>query len=250
VAETHFDEWIAEHYRTLWPELFEPTLIDRTVDFLAELANGGAALEFGIGTGRIALPLSRRGLHLHGIELSHAMIAQLLAEPGGTRLTVSLGDFATTTVAADGGFDLVYLLRNTITNLTSQDEQVACFLNAAHHLRPGGTFLIETFVPELRRIPPGEHSHVFTATPMHVGVDEYDFANQIEVSRHWWTVEGELRTFASPHRYVWPSELDLMARIAGLHPSERWSDWDRSPFTAESRAHISTWTKAGKRRSG
>jgi SAM-dependent methyltransferase len=241
VAETRFDEWVAHHYRTLWPELFEPTLIERTVDFLAGLASGGAALEFGIGTGRIALPLSRRGLQVHGIELSQAMITQLLSESDGTKIGVTLGDFATAT--ADGVFDLVYLLRNTITNLTSQDEQVECFANAARHLRPGGTFLIENYVPELRRIPPGEHSHVFTATPSHIGVGDYDFLNQIEVSRHWWTIDGELRAFSSPHRYVWPSELDLMALVAGLRPSGRWSDWDRSSFTAESRSHISTWEK-------
>jgi len=242
VAETHFDEWIAEHMPTLWPELFEPTLIERTVDFLAGLARGGAALEFGIGTGRIALPLRQRGLHVQGIELSPAMITQLCSEPDGTKIDVTLGDFATTTT--DGVFDLVYLLRNTITNLTTQDEQAECFANAARHLRTGGTFLIENYVPELRRIPPGEHSHVFTMTPTHIGVSEYDFPNQIEVSRHWWTVDGELRTFSSPHRYVWPSELDLMARMAGLRPSARWSDWDRSPFTADSRSHISTWQKA------
>jgi SAM-dependent methyltransferase len=242
VAETHFDDWIAEHYRTLWPELFEPALIERTVDFLAGLANRGAALELGIGTGRIALPLSQRGLRVHGIELSQAMITRLLAEPGGSRIAVTVGDFATATV--EGVFDLVYLLRNTITNLTSQDEQVECFRNAARHLRPGGTFLVENFVPELRRIPPGERSHVFTATPAHVGVGEYDFLRQIEVSRHWWAIESELRTFSSRHRFVWPSELDLMARIGGLRASGRWSDWDRSPFTADSRSHISTWVKA------
>ena len=241
MAETHFDEWIAEHFRALWPELHEPALIERTVEVLAGLANGGAALEFGVGTGRIALPLSERGLRVQGIELSEAMITQLLAEPDGANVSVTLGDFATVTV--DEAFDLVYLLRNTITNLTTQEEQVECFLNAARHLRPGGTFLIENYVPELRRIPPGEHHLVFTATPSHIGVDEYDFLNQIEVSRHWWTIDGDLRTFSSPFRYVWPSELDLMARIAGLRPSGRWSDWDRSPFTGESRSHISTWEK-------
>ena len=144
------------------------------------------------------------------------MIDQLLAESGGTQLTVSHGDFATATVAADGGFDLVYLLRNTITNLTSQDEQVACFINAAHHLRPGGTFLIENFVPELRRIPPGEHSHVFTATPTHVGARRVRLRVPDGPSRHWWILDGKLRTFSAPHRYVWPSELDLMARVARL----------------------------------
>lgn len=241
MAETHFDEWIAEHYRTLWPELFEPALVERTVDVLAELADGGAALEFGVGTGRIALPLSRRGLRVHGIELSRAMISQLVAEPDGQSVRVTLGDFATATV--DEVFDLVFLLRNTITNLTTQHEQVECFGNAARHLRPGGTFLIENYVPDLRRLPPGEHSLVFTATPSHIGVEEYDFLNQIGVSRHWWTIDGDLETFSSPHRYVWPSELDLMARLAGLRPSGRWSDWDRSPFTGESRSHISTWEK-------
>jgi SAM-dependent methyltransferase len=182
MAGTNFDEWIAEHYRTLWPELHEPALIERTVDVLADLTNGGAALEFGIGTGRIALPLSQRGVRVHGIELSQAMITQLLSEPDGTSVSVTLGDFATATV--DGVFDLVYLLRNTITNLTSQDEQVGCFRNAARHLRLGGTFLVENYVPELRRIPPGEHRLVFALTPSHIGVDEYDFSNQVEVSRN------------------------------------------------------------------
>jgi len=241
VAETHFDEWIARHFRVLWPELHEPALVERTVDVLAELAGGGAALELGIGTGRIARPLHRRGIRVHGIELSAAMVSQLRREPDGSDIDVTLGDFATTTV--DETFDLVYLLRNTITNLTTQDEQVACFENAATHLRPGGTFLIENYVPELRRLPPGEDRLVFTATPDHIGVDEYDVANQIGVSRHWWIVDGELRTLSSPHRYAWPSELDLMARIAGLRPTGRWSDWDRAPFTTESRSHISTWQK-------
>jgi SAM-dependent methyltransferase len=247
MAESHFDALIAAHYEALWPELFAPELIGRTVDVLVELADGGRALEFGIGTGRIALPLSRRGVQVHGIELSPAMIAQLEfeandTESSDTAVTVSLGDFATADVG--GPFDLVYLLRNTITNLTTQEEQVRCFENAARHLRPGGTFLIETYVPELRRIPPGETTLVFTATPDHIGVDDYDFVDQTQVSRHWWTFEGELRTFASPFRYVWPSELDLMARLAGLRPSGRWADWERSPFTGDSRSHLSTWTKA------
>jgi hypothetical protein len=244
VAETHFDQWIAQHYRTLWPELFDPALIACTVDFLADLADGAAALEFGIGTGRIALPLRDRGVRVHGIELSEAMITELRSAQGGASVNVTHGDFATAIV--DGTFDLVYLLRNTITNLTTQDEQIACFANATLHLRPGGTFLIENFVPERRRIPPGENTHVFTSTPSHIGVDVYDFVNQIDVSRHWWTIDGELETFSSPHRYVWPSELDLMARLAGLRLSGRWSDWHRSPFTAESRNHISTWEKVAR----
>ena len=240
VAETHFDEWIARRYETLWPELFEPAVVEPTVALLADLAGTGAALEFGVGTGRIAVPLSQRGVRVHGIELSQPMITQLRRQ-GAEEIGVTHGDFATATV--DGAFSLVYLLRNTITNLTSQDEQVDCFRNAARHLETGGAFLIENYIPELRRLPPGETSHVFTATATHIGVGEYDVANQIEVSRHWWVVEGELRTFSSSHRYVWPSELDLMARLAGLVLRNRWSGWQCDPFTADSRSHISVWEK-------
>jgi SAM-dependent methyltransferase len=241
VAETYFDEWIAQHFEMLWPELFDPAVVQPNLDFLADLAGSGAALEFGIGTGRIALPLSRGGVRVHGIELSPAMIARLRTQAGAENIGITLGDFATATV--DGAFSVVYLLRNTITNLTSQDEQVECFRNAARHLRPGGTFVIENYVPELRRIPPGESTHVFTATPTHIGVGEYDVVNQIEVSRHWWLVDGELKTFSSPHRYVWPSELDLMSQLAGMALRERWSGWHREPFTAESRSHVSVWEK-------
>lgn len=242
VAETHFDQWIAEHYDNLWPELFEPAFVEPSLDVLADLAGSGPALEFGIGTGRIALPLSQRGVPVHGIELSTPMITRLRAQAGASNVGVTLGDFATATV--DGTFSLVYLLRNTITNLTSQDEQVECFRNAARHLRPGGVFLIENYVPELQRIPPGETTHVFTATPTHVGVGEYDVVDQIEVSRHWWVIDGELRTFSSPHRYVWPSELDLMARLAGMGLRNRWGGWQREAFDRGSRTHISVWEKA------
>jgi hypothetical protein len=141
-------------------------------------------------------------------------------------------------------FRLAYLVRNTITNLTTQDEQVECFRNVASHFEPGGCFVIENYIPELRRLAPGETMHVFTATPTHIGVGEYDMARQIEVSRHWWMIEGQLKTFSSPHRYVWPSELDLMARLAGMTLRDRWSDWHRAPFTSESRSHVSVWEKA------
>lgn len=154
VAETHFDDWIARDYATLWPELFDPAVVEPVVDLLADLAGTGAGLEFGIGTGRIGLPLSQRGVPVHGIELSPAMITQLQAQQGASNVGVTLGDFATAIV--DGTFNLVYLLRNTITNLTTQDEQVECFRNAARHLDPGGVFVIENYIPELRRIPPGE----------------------------------------------------------------------------------------------
>lgn len=242
MPETHFDDWIAARYETLWPELFDPAVVEPAVGFLAELAAAGPALEFGIGTGRIALPLHRRGVPVHGIELSPAMVARLRAQPGGPDIGVTTGDFATAT-APGGPFALVYLLRNTITNLTTQDEQVRAFGNAAAQLRPGGFFAVENYVPELRRLPPGQTTHVFTATPEHVGFEEYDVAAQLAVSRHYWTIEGRLATFSSPHRYVWPAELDLMARLAGLDLRERWGDWNRAPFTGESRNHISVWQK-------
>jgi len=243
MPETHFDGWIAQRYEMLWPELFDPAVLDPAVDFLAGLAGAGPALELGIGTGRVALPLSRRGVRVHGIELSPAMVARLQTQPGGSHIGVTLGDFATAKL--DAMFRLAYLLRNTITNLTTQDEQVECFRNVAAHLEPGGCFVIENYIPELQRLPPGETRHVFTATATHVGVGEYSVATQIEFSQHWWVIDGQLKTFSSPHRYVWPSELDLMARFAGMSLRERWSDWNREPFTNESRSHISVWEKPG-----
>lgn len=241
MAETHFDEWIARNYSRLWPELFHPEALDPAVEVLAELAATGPALEFGIGTGRVALPLARRGIHVSGIELSRAMVDELHRQkvPG---VEVSIGDFATASI--DGSFKLVYLLRNTITNLTTQDEQVAAFSNAAAHLEPGGCFVVENYVPNIQRLPPGETRYVFVATTDHVGVEEYDLSVQIAVSSHWWLIDGQLKTFTSPHRYVWPSELDLMAKMAGMTLRERWADWHRAPFTAGSRSHVSVWQKA------
>lgn len=241
MAETYFDAWIAEHYEMLWPELFDPAVIDPAVDILTELAAGGPVLEFGIGTGRIAVPLHRRGIRVHGIELSPAMAARLRERPDAAGIEVTLGDFATAT--ADGQFTLVYLLRNTITNLTTQDEQVRAFGNAAAHLHPGGCFLIETYIPQLRRLPPGQDTRVFTATPAHLGYEQYDTASQIAVSYHRWTLHGRHTGFSSPHRYAWPAELDLMARLAGLTLRDRWADWHRTPFTADSDNHISVWTR-------
>lgn len=235
MPETHFDEWVAARYEVLWPELFDPAVINPAVDFLAALCPAGAALEMGVGTGRIAAPLSRCGVDVHGIELSPAMASRA----NRSRVQVTIGDFATVTL--DRQFDVVYLLRNTITNLTTQDEQIQAFRNAAAHLRPGGAFVVENYVPELRRLPPGVTTHVFINTPKHFGYEEYDVATQIAVSHHQWTIDGEPRRFSSPHRYVWPSELDLMARLAGLTLRERWADWHRSPFTGESRNHISVW---------
>ncbi|HEX6311355.1 MAG TPA: class I SAM-dependent methyltransferase [Acidimicrobiia bacterium] len=241
MPEIYFDERIAEGYDALWADAFDPAVVDPAVNVLAELAGTGAALELGIGTGRIALPLSRRGVHIHGIELSPAMVAKLQAKPGADDIAVTIGDFATTSVP--GEFALAYLVRNTITNLTTQDEQVACFRSVAAHLEPGGCFVIEVYVPELRRLPPGETVHAFTVTPTHLGFEEYEVATQIAVSHHYWVIDGRLETFSSPHRYVWPSELDLMARLAGMILRERWSDWNRAPFTSDSRSHVSVWEK-------
>jgi SAM-dependent methyltransferase len=241
VPKIYFDERIAERYDTLWASLCESAVVDPAVGFLADLAGAGAALELGIGTGRIALPLSRRGVRVHGIELSPAMVAQLQAKPGAPDVGVTIGDFATAKV--EGTFTLAYLVRNTITNLTTQAEQVECFRNVAAHLEPGGCFVIEVYIPELQRLPPGETIYAFTVTPDHLGFEEYDVATQIAFSHHYWMVDGQLETFSSPHRYVWPSELDLMAQLAGLTLRERWSDWDRQPFTSDSRQHVSVWEK-------
>jgi SAM-dependent methyltransferase len=241
VAESHFDDWVAQRYEQLWPHLFAPEVVGPTLDCLCELARGGACLEFGIGTGRIGIPLSQRGVRVQGIELSEPMVRRLREQSGGVDLAVTIGDFATTSVG--GGFSLVYLLRNTITNLTTQDEQVACFRNAADHLAPGGLFLVENYVPQLQRLPAGETVRVFAAEPDHLAFETYDLAAQIAVSTHYWVIDGQLRTLSSPHRYVWPQELDLMAKIAGLALRHRWADWHRNPFTSDSPSHISVWRK-------
>ncbi len=241
MPEDHFGESVADLYDLDSAEMFEPAVVGPIADFLAGLAGDGGALEFGIGTGRIALPLSERGVRVHGIDLSRAMVARLRAKPGADRIGVTLGDFATTSVA--GEFRLVYLVFNTIGNLTTQDEQVECFRNAAAHLEPGGCFVMEVGVPELRLLPPGETVRPFTVRPERLGFDEYDVAAQRLVSHHYWVTGGQFRTLSVPFRYVWPSELDLMARLAGMRPRERWSDWNREPFTSESTKHISVWRK-------
>ena len=241
MVKDDFTGWVAEEYDALSGEMFAPDVIERTVSFLADASGDGAALELGIGTGRIALPLSQRGVRVDGIELSADMVAQLRAKPGGDAIDVTIGDFATTT--APGGFSLVYLVYNTISNLTTQDQQVECFCNAARHLEPGGLFVIELWIPDLQRLPPGETTLVFEVSESHVGVGVLDVATQRGVSHHYF-VDGErVRRFDTRFRYAWPAELDLMARIAGLRLRERWADWDRSPFTSESRKHVSVWEK-------
>jgi SAM-dependent methyltransferase len=236
----YFGEEVAARYDASSAEMFEPAVVDPAVDFLAALAGGGRALELGIGTGRIALPLAARGVEVHGIELSEAMAARLRAKPGGEAIDVSLGDFATTRVAG-GGFSVAYLVFNTISNLTTQEQQVACFANVAAHLEPGGTFVIEVGIPELQRLPPGETFRPFDVAEDRLGFDEYDLANQGLISHHLRIVDGRAIRNSIPFRYAWPAEFDLMARLAGMSLRERWSDWRRAPYTSDSRKHISVW---------
>ncbi len=240
----YFDDRIAASYDESSAEGSDPSVVGPVVDFLVEKAGSGRALELGIGTGRIALPLAKRGVRVHGIELSKAMAAKLHAKPGGEDLGVTIGDFATTTV--DGSFALVYLVFNTIMNLTTQAAQVACFRTVAAHLEPGGCFVVEVMIPELRRLPPGETFHIFDAQENSWGIDEYDVANQRLVSHHLEVVDGKLERFSVPFRYVWPAELDLMAQLAGMTLRERWSGWKRERFTSESRQHVSVWETSAR----
>jgi SAM-dependent methyltransferase len=241
MPEDSFGDDVAQGYDESTAGMFERAVVEPTVDFLAGLAGQGAALELGIGTGRIALPLARRGIRVHGIDLSEAMVARLRAKPGAERIGVTVGDFATTTV--DGSFSVAYLVFNTIMNLTSQDEQVACFQNVAAHLEPGGCFVIEVGVPALQRLPPGETVRPFRVSPTRLGFDEYEVVSQGLVSHHYTVVDGKLAVFSVPFRYVWPSELDLMARLAGMRLRERWGGWRREPFTSDSTSHVSVWEK-------
>jgi SAM-dependent methyltransferase len=242
MPEDHFGEPVAGRYDEESSEMFDPAVVRPVVDFLVHLAGDGAALELGIGTGRIALPLSERGVPVHGIDLSEAMLARLRAKPGAERIGITHGDFATTRV--DGTFSLAYLVFNTIENLTTQDEQVACFQNVAAHLEPGGCFVIEVAVPDLRRLPHGETFVPFHIGEEHIGIDEYDVARQGLVSHHYTRREDGRFDYASgPFRYVWPAELDLMARIAGMTLRERWGEWSREPFTSQSTKHVSVWEK-------
>jgi SAM-dependent methyltransferase len=216
-----------------------------TVDLLVEFAGEGAALEFAVGTGRVALPLAARGVSVSGIELSTAMASRLRAKDATGSVSVTIGDMATTRV--EGNFQLVYLVYNSIGNLTTQDQQVACFANAAAHLAPGGYFVIEVGVPDLRRLTPGEDARVFSHAPGYVGYDRYtDLVAQQAVSHHFTAHGSGIREESTPFRFVWPSELDLMARLAGMSLRDRWASWHRDRFTGESRSHVSVWEKAGE----
>lgn len=227
--ETHRAEW-------------EPEVLDPMVGLLAELAGDGQALELAVGTGRVALPLSARGVRVSGIELSVPMAERLRAKPGADAVPVTIGDMTVTTVP--GTFTLVYLVANTIMNVTTQDEQLAVFANAAAHLGPGGCFVVEVMVPQARRVPPGETSRVFALERDHVGIETFDDpVGQIASSHHWTVVGGRLVRHSAPYRYVWPSELVLMARLAGLRLRDRWAGWQREPFTADSASQVAVFER-------
>jgi SAM-dependent methyltransferase len=243
-SDGYFGEDIAATYDSDASDMFGEDIIGATVNMLAQLAGDGKALEFGVGTGRIALPLACRGVAVHGIDVSRAMVARLRAKPGGSAVGITIGDFATT--RAPGEFSLVYLIFNTICNLTTQDAQLACFRNAAEHLRPGGSFVIEVGVPALRLLPPGQRAVPFAVGDDGWAYDVYDCATQAMSSNYVNERRSGARRRSVPFRYVWPSELDLMARIAGLVPAGRWEDWDRRPFTHESTRHVSVWQKRSR----
>lgn len=239
------DVWTAEaarRYDTIYAELSTAEALAPTLDVLTELTEGGPALEFAIGTGRVAMPLAQRGVAVSGIELSPAMVDQLRAKVDETTIPVVVGDMAMAEVP--GQFSLVFLVFNTIGNLGTQEEQVACFRNAARHLRPGGRFLVEVGVPALRRLPPGQSAIPFDVSDDHVGFDTYDPVSQQAVSHHYYHQPGGTARHSRLHyRYVWPSELDLMAKLAGMELEHRWGDWDRRPFTADSQSHVSIWRR-------
>ncbi|MEU0069826.1 class I SAM-dependent methyltransferase [Streptomyces sp. NPDC006332] len=230
----------AQHYDTPGTDMFAPEVLGPTVDRLAELAGGGAALEFAVGTGRVAVPLAERGVPVTGIELSRPMVERLRTKADETTLPVIIGDMAT--AVAPGTYTMVYLVFNTISNLLTQTEQVQCFRNAARHLTPGGRFVIELWVPELRKLPPGQEAVVWRSEPGYIGLDTYDVLNQHVVSHHFrFDDTKDAQLSRSPHRYIWPAELDLMAQLAGFVLETRHADWDGAEFTAESRSHVSVY---------
>lgn len=239
-----WDEEIASVYDDTSSEMFSPAVLEPTVDRLADLAEGGPALELAVGTGRVALPLHARGIDVHGIELSEPMAARLRAKPGADAVGVTIGDMTSARAPGAGTYRLVYLVWNAIMNVTTQDEQVATFGNAAAHLVAGGRFVVEVVVPQLRRLPPGEVGRVFQLDPDHVGIETFDdLVGQVAWSHHWMAVDGRMVRHAAPYRYVWPSELDLMARLAGLALEHRWADWSGAPFTSESESQVAVYRR-------
>ncbi len=240
--DAHLDPVVAAAYDDPNDERFSPEVIGATVDVLAELADGRAAVEFAVGTGRVALPLAEAGVDVHGVDVSEPMLDQLRRKDTEHLVTVTVGDMTEARIVDDAG--LVYLVYNTITNLRTQQLQVACFANAAANLGPGGRFVIENGVPRLHHLPPGETIVPFDVSPHHLGFDEYaDLVNQISISHHYHIDGDRVRTNSPFFRYVWPSELDLMAQLAGMTLEHRWADWDRSAFTGTSPSHVSVWRK-------
>jgi hypothetical protein len=236
-----FGKAIAARYDEASAERFGPAELDPTVDLLARLAGDGAALELAIGTGRVALPLAGRGVPVHGIDMSRAMVDRLRAKPGGDAIPVTIGDM--TTATARGPFRVVYLVFNTIKNLTTQAAQVACFRNAAAHLEPGGCFLVEAMIPELRRLPPGEDVLPFRVSAGSWAYDQYDTATQLMSSNYLQVIDGRAEFTSYPFRYVWPAEMDLMAELAGMRLRDRWGGWSGEPFTSASERAVSVWEK-------
>lgn len=234
-------EELAERYDSP-PSPAEKAELVQCVQALAALAEGGPALEFAIGTGRVALPLAEQGVPVSGIELSAAMLAVMARKPGAKAIPTLQGDLAT--AKFPGAFSMVYLVYNTIGNLLDQEAQIACFENAARHLRPGGAFVIENFIPPLRRFPMGAPGVPFEISPAHTGIDTITTVDQRLVSHHYTRDgSGNIHYCATPQRYTWPAELDLMARIAGLSLRDRWGGWDRRAFDETSCKHISVWVK-------
>jgi len=240
-SEGFFGEDAASVYDERVGGMFDPAVVTPVVDLLSDLAGGGAALEFGIGTGRIALPLAGRGIRVHGIDDSEAMVARLRSKPGGEDIGVTVGDFATTRV--EGRFSVVYLVFNTIFNLVTQEAQVACFQNAAAHLESGGRFVIETGVPDLQSLPLGQTIIPFRADPEGLSFDVYDVATQRFSSQHYVFADGDVKTYPVEFRYAWPAEFDLMARLAGMTLQNRWAGWRQEHFTSLSRSHVSVYDK-------
>jgi SAM-dependent methyltransferase len=237
-----WDGEIADIFDQVYADTFAPAVVNPIVAFLADLAGPGPALEFAVGTGRIALPLAAAGVRVSGLELSPAMAAKLAQKPGAERIPVTIGDMASARVL--GSFSLVYLVANTIMNVTTQDEQVAVFANAAAHLEPGGLFVVEVIVPPLRHIRTNEPGRVFALEPNHVGIDTFDdVLGQVSWSHHWFEVDERLVRHSAPYRYVWPAELDLMARLAGLRLTERWADWHRNPFLGDCDSQVVVYEK-------
>jgi SAM-dependent methyltransferase len=237
-----WDEETAERYDATSAEMFAPHVLEPAVDFLARLAATGPALEFAVGTGRVAVPLAARGVPVTGIELSAPMVAQLRRKADQATLPVLVGDMATT--RADGEFSLVYLVWNSISNLRTQPEQVECFRNAARHLRPGGRFVIELWVPAVRRLAPGVPAVPMSIGDGHLVFDTYDLATQQCTSHHYWRqADGSTRYGSGNFRYIWPAECDLMAQLAGMELEDRFADWHGTPFTADSQNHVSVWRK-------